>query len=1179
MNWTVASTTGGASATFSDPKNTQATSISGALPTMQVNVGPTAGNCSISGTNGAYKVSSTATVTVKAQATDDTSKAATFLFSVCASTTHVIVAPAYQQAYRGQPMTLQSWVLGNTDETGTWRIDSQPSNGDGVLADTINRDTVFTATVTGRYQVSYTSRASGNQIGTAIVYVSPNAMPSYSATPNQTRPHECYRDPQLTGGDYEVGAGKAFTTISAVPAITSWTPGTIMRIWNSDTTNANPSVYHEYFQVKNSGTAAQPILVCGVPDAAGNLPILDGKNSVGQSDVSTGAAAGYGILTLWAGPPTPYGYWQDGAAGPNYVSLTGLHLRNASPGVTYTPPGGGSATPWLEGAACVNLRSGAYVDVSGNDMDTCTNGLFTAENSNSGWVDITQNVTVMGNHIHGSGWSTSWSEHQVYFQSFFALFEGNRVDKYTPAAQGSDIKWRGVEGIFRYNYLDTQAPGSSGPARDFDLVENQDAAPYTSFEDYLVKDGLYSLGDTAGANVIAAYQESAQKDFIYGNLIGRAGSQQIHYAADNVPGMTNRNGTLYFYSNTMPDAEIVFDTGENQDGFNPIFPQRVDARNNIFWPDTSRGYGNGTMAINGFETLILSASTNLYQTGAMSIATPIDGINWNTGAVTGFAAGCDSTPCFWPLSSPIDTHVYGLSSANFLTTSTKPFDPTTLVPPAGSAAIGAGTALTGAIATLPVRWQYSLATSTLTPRRSPLTIGAEDEGSANAVATPGTPAFTPAGGSYSSTQSVSISTTTASAKIYYTVNGTTPTTSSTLYSGPISVSASETVKAIAVVGSTSSAVGSAAYTISTTVATPAFTPASGTYTSTQSVSISTTTASAKIYYTVNGATPTTSSTLYSGPISISVSETVKAIAVANSTSSAVGSATYTMSTTVATPTFTPAGGSYSAAQSVSISTTTANAKTYYTTNGTTPTTSSTLYSGPIIVSASETMKAVSVVSSTASAVSSATYNIGLIASATPKFVQECHQFVQYGTVTSCTLSGVGAGHTLVIGIAGGVIGVAPTASSGTPTLAVTDKDALSAYLVPNTTSGSVTITFKYSSYRRLWLSVAEYANVAASPLDGIAAASSSAWAQTAINSPTFKTTKGSDLVWSFCAVPSDYSLSVGTAPLSWTKRPVATGSGYTILLEDGLAPSAGTYFGEATGPTGGYNILAVALKP
>jgi N-acetylneuraminic acid mutarotase len=76
------------------------------------------------------------------------------------------------------------------------------------------------------------------------------------------------------------------------------------------------------------------------------------------------------------------------------------------------------------------------------------------------------------------------------------------------------------------------------------------------------------------------------------------------------------------------------------------------------------------------------------------------------------------------------------------------------------------------------------------------------------------PTFSVPAGTYTSVQTVTLSDTTSGATIYYTINGTTPTTSSTAYTAPITVSTSETIEAIAVAGGFApSAVSSASYII------------------------------------------------------------------------------------------------------------------------------------------------------------------------------------------------------------------------------------------------------------------------------------------------------------------------------------------------------------------------------
>jgi hypothetical protein len=78
-----------------------------------------------------------------------------------------------------------------------------------------------------------------------------------------------------------------------------------------------------------------------------------------------------------------------------------------------------------------------------------------------------------------------------------------------------------------------------------------------------------------------------------------------------------------------------------------------------------------------------------------------------------------------------------------------------------------------------------------------------------------TPTFNPAAGNYTSAQSVSLADSTPGAAIYYTTDGSTPTTSSAKYSAALSISATTTIQAIALAsGYTNSAVASATYTIS-----------------------------------------------------------------------------------------------------------------------------------------------------------------------------------------------------------------------------------------------------------------------------------------------------------------------------------------------------------------------------
>ena len=83
-----------------------------------------------------------------------------------------------------------------------------------------------------------------------------------------------------------------------------------------------------------------------------------------------------------------------------------------------------------------------------------------------------------------------------------------------------------------------------------------------------------------------------------------------------------------------------------------------------------------------------------------------------------------------------------------------------------------------------------------------------------------TPTFSPAGGRYADAQTVAISCTTTGAAIYYTLDGSTPTASSTPYTSALTISQTTTIKAVAVKDNEQSAVATATYKIGASASNP-----------------------------------------------------------------------------------------------------------------------------------------------------------------------------------------------------------------------------------------------------------------------------------------------------------------------------------------------------------------------
>lgn len=185
------------------------------------------------------------------------------------------------------------------------------------------------------------------------------------------------------------------------------------------------------------------------------------------------------------------------------------------------------------------------------------------------------------------------------------------------------------------------------------------------------------------------------------------------------------------------------------------------------------------------------------------------------------------------------------------------------------------------------------------------------------------------------THNISITTTTPGAKIYYTIDGTTPTTSSTLYTGPSEDLGGKLIKAIAVKdGMINSEIGEGEIDVKCA------TPVISFNNVTSMVSITCGTEGSTIHYTIDNSEPTSTSTAYSGPFSVTSPTTVKAIA--THTTEDPSDVAELVILQVATPTIQNNGSN-----AISITTATVGATIYYTTDGSTPTTSSTEYTVPL----------------------------------------------------------------------------------------------------------------------------------------------------------------------------------------------------------------------------------------
>jgi uncharacterized membrane protein len=148
---------------------------------------------------------------------------------------------------------------------------------------------------------------------------------------------------------------------------------------------------------------------------------------------------------------------------------------------------------------------------------------------------------------------------------------------------------------------------------------------------------------------------------------------------------------------------------------------------------------------------------------------------------------------------------------------------------------------------------------------------------------PAAPVIFPNGGTFTTCPAVTLTTPTAGASIFYTLDGSAPTMNSAAYSAAIQLTTSAVVRAAAFLSATSaSSISQASFTVNCQPAPlPApvtISPGGGVFTGSVDITLSST-PGAVIYYTLDGSTPTASTLVYGGPIHLTRSAWVRSSAI------------------------------------------------------------------------------------------------------------------------------------------------------------------------------------------------------------------------------------------------------------------------------------------------------------
>ncbi len=351
---------------------------------------------------------------------------------------------------------------------------------------------------------------------------------------------------------YKVGPGQAHEELTTVPWL-DLKPGDQVHIhWREQP-------YRTKIGIMARGTPSQRIVIRGIAGPGGQRPEISGDGAVtaisNRGFFNEQWDEFLGVVVIKRGSSQPWGFK------PGYITIDGLKITGGHPNYGYTDQNGDSAR-YRGGSGGIWAILVENFVVRNCEITDNGNGLFVLSKDEE--ATVSRDVLVQNNHIHTNGIAGSYLEHNIYTQVAAITFEGNRIGRLRPGAQGSSLKDRSSSTVIRYNWIEPNALA-------IDLVDPEDSGNI--------------LVNEPGFNNSYVYGNFIYHDAIRAKRRGEfVANRMIHFGGDSGQTEIYRK-RLHFFHNTVVIRSNLSDSWRMHVFKLSTESQSVHVSNNVLYRD------------------------------------------------------------------------------------------------------------------------------------------------------------------------------------------------------------------------------------------------------------------------------------------------------------------------------------------------------------------------------------------------------------------------------------------------------------------------------------------------------------------------------------------------------------------------------------------------------------------